>query len=251
MVSVSEVWTVAAAPVDAQGPIKMAPIRLELPEGAADLQLDEETLRNAVLQGSALVDRSPVGAAGRQLVLQYSVPYGGTAVDLDRLLEMDLRSFRVMVVGQAATIHGTGLGRLEAEQVGGQDVIAAEGGPLTAGTNLSLRVGGLPKSAKEPQSASQDFTPRTPNGPDRELITVLGLVMALLGGLAVVVYPSGSRAGRLRARPEAYGEVVAQIAALDDLHARGSLSDGEHAARRVDLLRRALDLVPGSPEESP
>jgi uncharacterized membrane protein len=136
------------------------------------------------------------------------------------------------------TISGEGLGEIASVVVAENVFNSVEGNDYPAGSELVITFSGMPQPTLL-QSVSDFFQGRT------YVIVIIWIVgIALLGILGYAMY-SSRKGGRSRDdTAEVFasrGDVVAEIAALDEAFESDEIDEGAYRGRRDDLKQLALD----------
>ncbi len=205
-----------------------APVmRFALPAGATNLQMDATTQNVLVRSGDGLdyYDAIPVGQKVQQLVYQYSLPAGTTA--LSRMLYHPIGSVNLLVSGDSNTV-GVSSDQLTSQ---GSQVIQGTtyqqytASNLQSGQTLAISVGAVP-------------------GFDWRI--VLGIALVIVGVVGIVIWQRSQRkqpvatARSLEIQKDA---LIDEIAALDDEFAAGKIDEVNYKARRAKMKDKLIKLM--------
>lgn len=179
-----------------------------LPPGATDFRVGQSDLPpdDTRLVDGSLVTGAPIPPGESVYLVQYRVPEEGITIPNDSPTE----SVELLVREPAPDVSVSGLAHLDPVEVDGQTY------RRFAATDLSptvLEV--VPGRRAEP----------------RELIPWLGVALALLLALA------GGLLALRNQGPRARGDVLVQVARLDEAQAAGRIDEAEYQRRRELLLR--------------
>jgi hypothetical protein len=224
-------------------------VRVALPAGAQDLQLQGGTLGVDFLQtGGGLVATSPVvpGTDTFDMAFLYAVPYTGKTLSLNRPLYYDTGSVNGLLLDMGAKLTSDALTFAGERAVQNQTYLQYTGQNLKAGAPLPIQLDDLDKvKSAGPTGSNTSDTPAAAQPGDLNQTVLLWLILAL-GGVAVIlglVYP------RLQSRLK--GEVAAArgdpaleqqrllltLARLDQAYQAGQLNEAGY--RRVRARRKA------------
>ncbi len=240
--SVAEAWVIRNATDRA----KSGPDALEfdLPAGAVDVRFDDPRVQASLRVEEGMVRSSmPIPPGETDLLFSYGLPYGSASVELRRRLEHDTDRLEWIVLGDAISMDSPQLGEQQSETRGGSRVHRSSGEDLGAGTEIQLRIEGLPA----PSGASFSL-PLAPLPFEQRQLGLAALVLAGLTLVLALLPMASKRAGPspVARRAGLRGErarLVARIADLDRARAEGRLTDEDHAKRRALLFDRALALA--------
>lgn len=208
-------------------------LQVSLPPGAAQLSFEEGERFRDVPGG--FVDTFPLrpGDGSGQLTFSYQLPYP-RRLELERTFPLAVAAAVILVPDGGPEVSGPGVIDAGVRQVGEIVLHQYEVGPISAGEPVALTLSG------RPPSASGGGLSVTPN-------SVLGAAV-LLVSLGAAVWWLRRPGGRTRqATPDAAGalsqEVLAAIARLDDDHEAGRIGEEDYQRRRLELKRRAVELL--------
>ncbi|MBI4492127.1 MAG: hypothetical protein HY690_04980 [Chloroflexi bacterium] len=233
-------------------------LRLHAPAGATDLEAQAGLFDDDVQpDGDGLVTRRPVPPGSQQLVVRYSVPIRGSAVDLSKRLDYTVGSFILLVPEgglQASSPQLLQEGGAP-QELGGGRFLVYSGQNLAAGSQLAIRLSGLPSTAGG-----------TPVEQRAATLLLGGLLLAAgvfvlakvlrggrgwgldrVGGWRLEVGASRSSQSSSNLEPPTSNpldqervRLVAELAELDDRFACGDLPEEEYRQQRGERKQRLL-----------
>jgi uncharacterized membrane protein len=214
-------------------------LRFNLLDGFSDLSVESELPAGNILQidtGFAMTNPIPPGEAA--ILMSYIIGYSGDGFDFTLKLPYGLDQVRLLLPDGGGTISGEGLGEIASVVVAENVFNSVEGNDYPAGSELVITFSGMPQPTLL-QSVSDFFQGRT------YVIVIIWIVgIALLGILGYAMY-SSRKGGRSRDdTAEVFasrGDVVAEIAALDEAFESDEIEEGTYRDRRDDLKQQALD----------
>ncbi|MCB0215542.1 MAG: c-type cytochrome [Chloroflexi bacterium] len=221
-------------------------LRFTLPEGAEGLGFDDPRLQatQRFEDGQALT-QVPVPPGETNLLFSYGLPYPEDGFELTRILDLAVDELHVIVIGENLRVESAALPERLEEDRGGERITDISGRQLAAGSEVRVRIDGLPEPSAEAQAAMT--RPLAPLPYDPALLAGICLALATLGGLALAAQPLWRRdpsSIRLaRALSAERSAVVARIAALDRSLRDGEIAPDEHRRRRAALIERAIGLA--------
>ena len=214
-------------------------LRFNLPDGFSDLSVESELPAGNILQintGFAMTNPIPPGEAA--ILMSYIIGYSGDGFDFTLKLPYGLDQVRLLLPDGGGTISGEGLGQIESVVVAENVFNSVEGNDYPAGSELVITFSGMPQPTPL-QSVSDFFQGRT------YVIVIIWIVgIALLGILGYAMYSSRKGGRRRDDTAEVFasrGDVVAEIAALDEAFESDEIEEDSYRDRRDDLKRLALD----------
>ncbi len=214
-------------------------LRFNLPDGFSDLSVESELPAGNILQintGFAMTNPIPPGEAA--ILMSYIIGYSGDGFDFTLKLPYGLDQVRLLLPDGGGTISGEGLGQIESVVVAENVFNSVEGNDYPAGSELVITFSGMPQPTPL-QSVSDFFQGRT------YVIVIIWIVgIALLGILGYAMYSSRKGGRRRDDTAEVFasrGDVVAEIAALDEAFESDEIEEDSYRDRRDDLKQQALD----------
>lgn len=214
-------------------------LRFNLPDGFSDLAVESELPPGSILEintGFAMTNAIPPGDAS--ILMQYIIPYEADGFDFTLKLPYGLDQVRLLLPDGGGTISGEGLGQIESVVVAENVFNSVEGNDYPAGGVLVIAFSGMPQPTLL-QTVSDFFQGRT------YVIVIIWIVgIALLGILGYAMYSSrkgGSSRDDIAEVFASRGDVVAEIAALDEAFESDEIDEGAYRDRRDDLKQLALD----------
>ena len=214
-------------------------LRFNLPDGFSDLSVESELPAGNILQidtGFAMTNPIPPGEAA--ILMSYIIGYSGDGFDFTLKLPYGLDQVRLLLPDGGGTISGEGLGQIESVVVAENVFNSVEGNDYPAGGVLVIAFSGMPQPTLL-QTVSDFFQGRT------YVIVIIWIVgVALLGILGYAMYSSrkgGSSRDDIAEVFASRGDVVAEIAALDEAFESDEIDEGAYRDRRDDLKQLALD----------
>ena len=214
-------------------------LRFNLLDGFSDLSVESELPAGNILQidtGFAMTNPIPPGEAA--ILMSYIIGYSGDGFDFTLKLPYGLDQVRLLLPDGGGTISGEGLGEIASVVVAENVFNSVEGNDYPAGSELVITFSGMPQPTLL-QSVSDFFQGRT------YVIVIIWIVgIALLGILGYAMYSSRKGGRRRDDTAEVFasrGDVVAEIAALDEAFESDEIEEGTYRDRRDDLKQQALD----------
>lgn len=214
-------------------------LRFNLPDGFSDLSVESELPAGNILQidtGFAMTNPIPPGEAA--ILMSYIIGYSGDGFDFTLKLPYGLDQVRLLLPDGGGTISGEGLGQIESVVVAENVFNSVEGNDYPAGGVLVIAFSGMPQPTLL-QTVSDFFQGRT------YVIVIIWIVgIALLGILGYAMYSARKGSSRRDDIAEVFasrGDVVAEIAALDEAFESDEIDEGAYRDRRDDLKQLALD----------
>lgn len=214
-------------------------LRFNLLDGFSDLSVESELPAGNILQidtGFAMTNPIPPGEAA--ILMSYIIGYSGDGFDFTLKLPYGLDQVRLLLPDGGGTISGEGLGEIASVVVAENVFNSVEGNDYPAGSELVITFSGMPQPTLL-QSVSDFFQGRT------YVIVIIWIVgIALLGILGYAMYSSrkgGSSRDDIAEVFASRGDVVAEIAALDEAFESDEIEEGTYRDRRDDLKQLALD----------
>lgn len=209
------------------------PIAFDLPSGAANLQLDAGMAGDS-RQVQYLLP-IPSGQGTAQFVFSYDLPYQNGSLQLNLLQSLPARAVMVILPAEGITLSSPQLtdeGWHETEDLRFRLFSVSD---FPAGETLSISLSGQPASTLIlPEIPVEDTTLNLWIGAAFFLLT--------LGGIAW--WTMRQRRAAETAPAPAFSawqeDLLRQMAALDDAHEAGKLSQAEHAAQRAKLKTRLM-----------
>lgn len=213
----------------AQGAQGLGTVRFPLPREATNISLMQGgTETTFVRTDEGLVYTLPVQPGQHTVALAYSLPFNGrTTVEQKPLYPVG--SVVVLAPKGEMTVSSPQLSSQSEQQLDNQTYLVYGGGPLAAGSSLTLTV-----------AASQSFPV--------ELVVGAGSLGAVLIGVGVwwwrrrVAVPVVSLAADTEARRQ---ELLQAIADLDDAYEAGKVDNATYEKRRANMKRELVALMRG------
>jgi hypothetical protein len=204
-----------------QAPVKAGPFVFDLPDGAQNATVLQESAPNAVAKGATIVVSGPFAPGVTSIQVAYSLPPAARVAIRQRLpIAMSQVAVMVEKVG-GLTIASPQMTTIREGSDGAKAFVMGTGPALKAGDTLSIDVNGLPYQPTWPRNAA----------------LALAVIALLAGGWAAVRTGgrSAEAAGRqqLELRRE---DVFAQVAKLDERRHAGQVTDEAFEARRHELV---------------
>ena len=233
-------------------------VALMVPEGAVEITFENGVLGDRFRQvGDRIYDTTPMvpGEAVKQIIIGYVLPYADMQADIAQEFLYPVTQLNVLI----ADLPQLEVSAPELLNVGSQDFQGSiyhilQGENLAAGVvnvNLSglLEVGSIdPRAvgATVDSSATPSASELTPWIP----YALGGLVLLVLAGIFIWAWQrgrisSGERKAELQRQQ---GEIMRQIAHLDDLHAVGDLAEDAWRSQRAQLKAQLLSIASGLDE---
>lgn len=229
---------------DEVAPGKPAVLRFDLPEGATSLALDGGELGDRFIRvDGGVVDTEPLAPGGKQILMRYLLPYGGTRAELKHSVPYPVGRFNVLVrEGPQVTVAG--LAEAGTEDAGDRVFLSYEASDVRARSPVEIRFRNLARASAA--------APRTSTAVLAYHPALLYGIAALAGvaflGLLVLALWRGSRPPARAPAPEAAGRNLAAerqyllqaIADLDDRYAAGEMDAATYESQRQALKRTLL-----------
>jgi hypothetical protein len=253
-------------------------VRFNLPEGYRDLSVESDLPAGNTLEiGTGFAITNPIPPGSYSILMSYAVPYTGDSLDFELKLPFGAGLVRVMLPENRGRLAGTGADPSGSVVLNDTVYQALEGRGYDRGASVKIRFAGLPQPSLTGKIV--DFFEGRVYA--LVIIWVAAAVMigllayafiasrrraratpALAGGTAGAMAggTAGAMAGATAGAMAVAGggdipasepaeetlserqRLVAEIAALDDLHTAGKVGDAEHTAKRAELKERALRL---------
>ncbi len=226
-------------------------LRFNLPEGYRDLAVESDLPAGNTMEiptGFAVTNPVPPTPEGFNILMTYTVKYEGDSFSFPLKLPYGADLVRVMVPDGDNRVSGEGLGAAESVIFNDAVYQAIEGKDLARDTTLNISFTKLPQPSVV--QASREFL----KGKTYILIIVWVAAVVLLGVLAYALISSRKRKSQStkeKAASDPVAErrkVVEAIAALDDEHEAGKITEDEYRVRRSDLKQKALKYAAPSPQ---
>ncbi|MEE8046748.1 MAG: carboxypeptidase-like regulatory domain-containing protein [Dehalococcoidia bacterium] len=215
-------------------------LRFNLPDGFSDLSIESELPSGNVLQidtGFAITNPIPPGEAA--ILISYIIPYEGDSFDFNLKLPYGADQVRMLLPDEAGEITADGLGSPASVVVGESVFNSVEGDNFAVDEVINIHFSGLPQPTPL-QSLSEFFQGRT------YVIVFIWIVgVALLAILGYALYSSRKKSN-LRSDDDddvaSRGDVIAEIAALDDEYEANKIDEDEYKDRRDELKQLVFEL---------
>ena len=233
-------------------------VAMMVPEGAIDITFENGVLGQRFRQvGNRIYDTTPMvpGEAVKQIIIGYALPYAGTQADIVQeflypvtqlnvliadLPELEVSAPELLNVG-SQDFQGSIYHILQGENLAASVVNVNLSGLLASGSIDPRAVGATVDSGST--TSASELTPWIP-------YTLGALVLLVLAGAFIWAWQrgrisSGERQQELRRQQ---GEIIRQIAHVDDLHALGELSEEAWRGQRSQLKAQLLSIAGGLDE---
>ncbi|MEE8363712.1 MAG: SHOCT domain-containing protein [Dehalococcoidia bacterium] len=212
-------------------------LEFSLPRDAEDLIVDSTLPQGSMMELDAgFVLLNPVPPGEHRVVYSYLTSYGGSAIDFDKALPFGADELLVLVPADIGVARGDGFEARDDVLLGETTYRAIAGGGYARGARAAFTVEGLPEPSFFQDAG--DFVG------DNSVVTVgvLGVTAALMIGMVAYLLSARRRrsAAPAPATPAERGRLLDEIAALDDRHDAGQISDDEHRRQRERLTERAV-----------
>ena len=229
-------------------------MRFALPPNATNVTVQSDLRGGEVISvGTGFALTAPVPPGQHSVDFAYTFPYESGSVAYRNSLPQGAGIFQILVPDQWEDINITGIS--SRQPVGIQDEIyrAWEGRDIPLGLGVDIEINGLPQPGVLARVSG------TLSGSPFWLAAIPSAVAAVLLALLVVGVARGYRpafaqeaaweaeindAGGVIASNRR--EIVAELAALDELHEQGGVQEDEYLRQRVTLVNRALGESLGS-----
>jgi uncharacterized membrane protein len=214
-------------------------LRFNLPDGFSDLTIESALPSGNRLEidtGFAMTNPIPPGETA--ILISYIVPYEGDGFDFTLKLPYGADQVRVLLLDEAGTVTGDGLGSPASVVVAESVFNSIEGTNYAVGDQIVASFSGLPGPTPL-QTLSEFFNGRT------YVIVIIRIVgVALLVLLGYALY-SSRRDSNLSSDDDdeiaSRADIVAEIAALDEEFEAKNIGEDEYNERRDELKQLALD----------
>ena len=211
-------------------------LRFSVPAGFSELSVESDLPPGNVMEiGTGFALSTPVPPGEFNILFSFLMAYDGNGFEFPLNLPFGTDDVRLMMPGEGITITGEGLGPPRTTVVNDRTFTIVEGSGFDRGTRINVTFDGLP---------SPTFVERAVDYfGDRAYIPIVAWLVgaAFLSLLAFAFIRARNRAV---AAGETRSELVDAIAALDDLRDAGEIEAEEYAARREELMQKALNAPP-------
>ena len=211
-------------------------LRFSVPAGFSELSVESDLPPGNVMEiGTGFALSTPAPPGEFNILFSFLLAYDGNGFEFPLNLPFGADEVRFMMPEEGITITGEGLGPPRTTVVNDRTFTIVEGSGFDRGTRINVTFGGLP-SPTFAERAVDYFG-------DRAYIPIVGWLVgaAFLSLLAFAFI-------RARNRPvgaeQTRRELVDAVAALDDLRDAGEIETEEYAARREELMQKALNTPP-------
>ncbi len=211
-------------------------LRFGLPEGFDELTVDSDLPSGNVLEidtGFALSNAIPPGDF--RVLFSYVIEYDGSEVVLDRSLPFDVHEYRVLMPPVYGIAEGARFTATDDQQLGDTNYRVLQGSGFAVGDRIRITFTGLPEPG---------FTQRLQNFVGDNALVTFGLpliAVAVMGAMLIYVFfVRDRRKVATSAGGVSRGQLVAEIAALDQRHEAGEIEEDEYTGRRQELFDQAL-----------
>jgi hypothetical protein len=207
-------------------------VRFGLPPGSLQAQFATGFANEAILTWPGGVQSTQPLKPGRQeYAISFTVPYTGTAADLTLQLPYAAGTFNVYAPQSGVTVESSSVISTGTGNLGGQEFQVYTANELAKGTNVSVKLSGLPSVGGA-------------TGGQQTVITLGALAIAVLGGLGIYI----ARFRKPLAIPalsptEERQELVQHLAELDQMLADGDLDEATYESKRAAGKARLLELA--------
>ena len=211
-------------------------LRFSVPAGFSELSVESDLPPGNVMEiGTGFALSTPAPPGEFNILFSFLMAYDGNGFEFPLNLPFGADEVRFMMPEEGVTITGEGLGPPRTTTVNDRTFTIVEGSGFDRGTRINVTFDGLP-SPKFVERAVDYFG-------DRAYIPIVAWLVgaAFLSLLAFAFIRARNRpvtAGQTRS------ELVGAIAALDDLRDAGGIEAEEHAAKREELMQKALNAPP-------
>jgi hypothetical protein len=233
IVSVLEVWVISNAGDSTYWPGDGG-YEIVLPEGASALRFQDGMIGDRyTLTERGFTDSAPVkpGAGSAQILFTFDLPYD-RRLDFEQPMSFDTLAVDVLIPEGGPEIREGDLTDVGTRQVSTGPLHTYSSGPIAAEDVLEFRISGRAAGA----AGGASITPQIG-------LVIGGIVLGIaLIGFGYWWYRVGGRGSGIEA-VEPHQDVLKKIAALDDEHAEGRISEAAYRKRRDELKRRALEMM--------
>jgi len=251
--------TFAGKPID--GADRLVTVSVKVPEEATDIRFADGELGGRYLRiGDTVYDTVALapGEEMRQTFVSYMLPYDGDSatitqswaypVDLINMLVAELPQLAVesdqLTYDSNDTLQGIEFELWTGENAGADEEITASFTGLLAEDDVDPRAQAVAPGSDS--GAVQTARPQKTSSADLQKYTVVAIVGVLAALLLIVLVIIGLR--RTKVDPEELlaqerDELIEQIAALDDQHARGELDTIHWSNQRARLKSRLIEVA--------
>jgi hypothetical protein len=227
-------------------------VRLPLPEGAVVLSTPNSTDRFGMSpDGKALVDTAPVLPGASHLIhVLYTLPFDGQRREFTQTLPYKMAgSIRVLAFPQRLNatfnVGGAALASQGTQDIGG-NVYTLFGGEVSTASDTPIRY-----ALEVPAPSPLDSLSTMLSGGQvvAVALTALGSLL-VIAGVVMLVRNSRQASALVKAAAPASAAhqheidtLVAEIAQLDDRHAKKQIKDAEYKVKRAKLKDKLADLM--------
>ena len=211
-------------------------LRFSVPAGFSELSVESDLPPGNVMEiGTGFALSTPVPPGEFNILFSFVMAYDGNGFEFPLNLPFGADDVRLMMPGEGMTITGEGLGPPRATVVNDRTFTIVEGSGFDRGTRINVTFGGLP---------SPTFVKRAVDYfGDRAYIPIVAWLVGA-AFLSLLAFAFIRARNRPAAADQTRSELVDAIAALDDLRDAGEIEAEEYAARREELMQKALNAPP-------
>ena len=231
---------------------KAATLQFVLPAGANKLKFEgENSGTRFVITPDGFADTGVVlpGEDTAQVMLTYTLPYS-SGVAISHAINYPVEATNVMLrADSGVALSGKGLGEATRQEVAPGAVFDIyTGNPLAPGDSLTVTLTGEPTySAANAMSGTmaESVEPAANTIADRWGISAAGALLGLtMIGFGIWWWRRSVERDEVEDEsPAEWWETLRAIAALDEAHDQGKVSDGEYRTRRAELQAQARVLL--------
>ncbi len=233
IVSVLEVWVISNTGDATYWPGDDG-YEIVLPEGASALRFQDGMIGDRyTLTEKGFTDSAPVrpGTGSAQLLFTFDLPYD-RRLDFEQPMSFNTLAVDVLIPEGGPEIREGDLTDVGTRQVSTGPLRTYSTGPIATGEELDFRISGRAAGA----AGGASITPQLG-------LVIGGIVLGIaLIGFGLWWYRVGGRRSGFE-EVEAHEDVLKEIAALDDEHAEGKITEAAYRKKRDELKRRALELM--------
>ena len=211
-------------------------LRFSVPAGFSELSVESDLPPGNVMEiGTGFALSTPVPPGEFNILFSFLMAYDGNGFEFPLNLPFGADDVRLMMPGEGITITGEGLGPPRTTVVNDRTFTIVEGSGFDRGTRINVSFDGLP---------SPTFVERAVDYfGDRAYIPIVAWLVGA-AFLSLLAFAFIRARNRPAAADQTRSELVDAIAALDDLRDAGEIEAEEYAARREELMQKALNAPP-------
>ena len=211
-------------------------LRFSVPAGFSELSVESDLPPGNVMEiGTGFALSTPVPPGEFNILFSFLMAYDGNGFEFPLNLPFGADDVRLMMPGEGITITGEGLGPPRTTVVNDRTFTIVEGSGFDRGTRINVTFDGLP---------SPTFVERAVDYfGDRAYIPIVAWLVGA-AFLSLLAFAFIRARNRPAAADQTRSELVDAIAALDDLRDAGEIEAEEYAAKREELMQKALNAPP-------